>query len=308
MPEHRPFNSVVTKVSKRRSRCSVSSQAEPCDFSSLGVFKDCSGKVGHVEVTQCRRCGLAISLPPISDVSFLYAGRKSQDFQRSESNLVYKIKRIAFRRQARALLGQIGRRSSRTLDFGCGSGLFTRCLSDLVGTEGVVYGSDFEAVPPHDLLDRPYVALDNLAHHAGTFDVVLAMHVLEHDDDTEGLLNRISSMIKPGGLVVIEVPNVNCIWTKIFGKSWDAWYTPYHRSHFSRLSLRGLFHSQGLIIREEMDICVPTIGRSLSNLLGGNKGIFWFLLGILGHPIQWSLEKMSGRPSALRFIAEKASL
>lgn len=286
---------------ERGSCCPASANGQACDFGSLGGFEDLSGKVGHVEVLQCRQCGLGISTPPIPDVSFLYEGRESQDFQQDGSRIGHAIKRVAFRRQAQALLRQLGQRPARTLDFGCGSGLFTRCLGDVLG-DGSVTGSDFESSAPVDLAGRPYLSMAELDAHKGSFDLVLAMHVLEHDDDPAALLDRICAMAKPGGTVVIEVPNVECAWVPIFGKAWDAWYLPFHRSHFSRTALRALAERQGYTVMAEANVCVPTIGRSMSNVFGGNKGLAWLLAGIAAHPVQWAGEKIAGRPSALRII------
>jgi SAM-dependent methyltransferase len=279
----------------------AASPGEPCDLHSLGTFEDLSGRVGETSVLQCRRCGLGISMPPIADVGFLYAGRGTQDFRQDGSRLGHAIKTVAFRRQAKTLLAQLPRRPGRTLDFGCGSGQFTRALGDLLGP-ATVTGSDFEAAPPADLTDRPYLAAAELGPHEGSFDLVLAMHVLEHDDDAAGLLHRIASMARQGGTVVIEVPNVECFWVTRFGKAWDAWYLPFHRSHFSRAALRALAEREGFEILAMHDICVPTMGRSLSNLVGGSKGLFWLLAGIASHPVQWLGERLSGRPSALRMI------
>lgn len=294
----------VAATPDRGGYCPASGGAQPCDFRSLGAFEDLSGKVGHVEVHQCRRCGLGISMPPIPDVSFLYEGRETQDFQQDGSRIGHAIKRVAFRRQAQALLRQLDRRPARTLDFGCGSGLFTRCLGDVLG-DGSVTGSDFDSTAPADLAGRSYLVAADLDAHKDSFDLVLAMHVLEHDDDAGALLDRIASMAKPGGTIVIEVPNVECAWVSVFGKAWDAWYLPFHRSHFSRRALRALAEERGYTVMAEVDVCVPTIGRSLSNVVGGNKGLAWLLAGIAAHPVQWAGEKITGRPSALRIILRK---
>ena len=196
-----------------------------CALRSMGTFRDLSGKVGRVEVLRCETCGLGISYPLLEDVRFLYEGRLSQDFQQTPSRVAHFIKRIAFRRQARDLLQDADFAPRRVLDFGCGSGLFTRVLGDLLpGTE--VVGTDFESDPPPDLLDRPYRPMAALAEARGEFDLVIALHVLEHDDDALGLLARIATSLGPGGVLVLEVPNIDCVWTDVLGKAWDAWYLP----------------------------------------------------------------------------------
>jgi SAM-dependent methyltransferase len=276
-----------------------------CEYEPLGTFDDKSGKVGPVEVVRCRHCGIGVTKPPLADVAFLYEGRESQDFQPGTSGLAHFIKKIAFRRQARALLQAIPQRPMRVLDYGCGSGLFTRCLDDVLGG-GAVTGSDFHDDPPADLADRTYVPLNRLEKLEGTFDLVLAMHVLEHDDDAAGLLDRIARMARPGGYVVIEVPNIDCVWTALVGKAWDAWYIPFHRTHFSEASLEGLVKRGGLQIARIVDSCVPSMGRSLANAFGATNSLPFLLAGIVLHPIQLIGEKLSGRPSAIRIVARRA--
>ena len=282
----------------------------PCTWRDLGAFVDRSGLVGAVRVEQCAHCGHARSLPPLADVAFLYEGRESQDFQPGAHGLAHAIKRLAFRRDAGRLLRQIGpapstlRDSGTLLDFGCGSGQFTRALGDRLGADRVT-GSDFFADPPGELADRPYCPMERLADQAGQFDSVIAMHVLEHDDNVAALLARISAMARPGGTVVIEVPNVACVWARIFGKYWDAWYLPYHRTHFSRASLVAAVTAGGLEVRAVHGAVVPTMGRTFANLFGRRNTLFWLLLGVALHPLQLLGEKLTGQPSALRVIARR---
>lgn len=294
----------VVATMQMRDACPAAPRGR-CAYDNLGSFEDKSRKVGNVEVLRCRHCGIGITSPSLPDVGFLYDGRKSQDFQPQTSGLAHRIKTIAFRRQARALLNDVGTRPARVLDFGCGSGLFTRCLDDVLGG-GAVTGSDFHREPPVELENRRYVPLDQLEECQGTFDLVIAMHVLEHDDDAAGLLDRIARMARPGGLIVVEVPNIDCLWAAIIGRSWDSWYLPFHRTHFSNRSLQGLLRRGGLEIVDMADVCLPTMGRTLANALGAENSLPFLIAGILLHPIQWIGERVSRRSSALRIVARRS--
>jgi 2-polyprenyl-3-methyl-5-hydroxy-6-metoxy-1,4-benzoquinol methylase len=203
-----------------------------------------------------------------------------------------------------ALLAALPGRPKRVVDFGCGSGLFTRCLGDDL-RESEVIGVDFHGEAPYDLVDRPYRSMGGADNLAGTADVVLAMHVLEHDDDASGLLKRIVALARPGGCIVIEVPNIDCVWAGVFGGHWDAWYLPFHRSHFNKASLQALLAANGLMIEAVFDVCVPTMGRTAANLFSRRNTLPFLLLGILLHPVQWLGEIVSGRPSSIRIIARK---
>lgn len=283
--------------------CAVGDGA-PCDFAPLGRFTDKSGKVGEVSVVRCKRCGIGVSMPPLADVAFLYEGRESQDFQPDARGLAHGIKDIAFRRQARTLLRQLGAVPRQVLDFGCGSGQFTRCLAEML-PGSTVTGADFHDAPPAELAGRRYFPIGEARDHAGEFDLVSAFHVLEHDDAPQALLGRIAALAERGGTIVLEVPNIDCIWTRLLGKAWDAWYLPFHRTHFSRPALRALVERAGLTIERDLDICVPTMGRSLANAFGRPNSLPFLLAGIVLHPLQWLGERLSGRPSAIRIIARK---
>ena len=274
----------------------------PCAFVSRGRFDDKSGRVGPVRVVQCSRCGLGVSMPPIPDVTFLYAGRESQDFQPDTRGLAHRIKEWLFRRQAVKLIEQLGHVPATLLDFGCGSGQFTRCLADTIPACQVT-GADFHDSPPTELSRRSYFAMVDHETHVGQFDVVIAMHVLEHDDDSDSLLRRIAATVKKGGLVVIEVPNIDCVWARLIGRHWDAWYLPFHRMHFSREALKSAIERAGLSIVRETGACVPTMGRSMANIAGARNNLFFLLMGAALHPIQWLGEKLSGQPSAIRIIS-----
>ncbi len=283
-------------------RCALSPDGQ-CAFGDAQPFLDRSGMLGEVSVARCRHCGIGLSLPPLADVSFLYADRSSQDFQQSRSKLTQAIKRIAFGRQARALLRQAGGAPRRIIDFGCGGGLFTRRLSEVLPGSAVT-GTDFHDQPPIHLGTHSYRSFDGLSELAGSADLVLAMHVLEHDDDPMSLLKKIVALARPGGRVLVEVPNIDCMWAAVFGRFWDGWYLPYHRVHFSRISLRRLVEAAGLKVDLEAHICVPTMGRTVANLLRRRSdSVIFVVLGIVLHPIQWLGEQLSRQGSALRVIA-----
>lgn len=279
--------------------------ATACQFASVGEFLDASGKMGPVEVHRCSRCGHGISLPPLGNVSFLYDSRESQDFQPASKGLSHLVKNFAFRRQAKKLLRQIGKPKEGILDFGCGSGQFTRVLGEVAGTD--VVGADMHPDAPPELDAARYLPPVELDGRRGTFGVVMAMHVLEHDDDADALLNEIASYARPGGKLVIEVPNVDCVWAHKFGKYWDAWYLPYHRQHFTRRSLVRLMERNGLRIDSVYAAAVPTMGRTFANICGSSNNLFWLLAGIVAHPVQLAGELVTQQPSAFRVIATRTN-
>lgn len=273
-----------------------------CEWIDLGRFPDRSGKVGHVRAMRCAACGVGISRPAISDVAFLYADRESQDFQPRTDALTRTIKRFVFKRQAIGLLRRLRPAPRTIIDFACGSGLFTSAIHAAASGARVI-GTDFHDTPPRELDGPAYVSLARVDELTCMGDLVLAMHVIEHDDDPTALLDKIRCLVAPKGALIVEVPNIDCVWIKIFGRYWDAWYLPYHRIHFNRNSLRALVEKAGLRVEKEENVSVPTMGRTLAHMLGCPNGLPFILIGAMLHPLQWAMEALTRRPVAIRVIA-----
>jgi len=258
---------------------------------------------GQLAIFRCGTCGHGVTRPAMDDVAPLYEARESQDFQRGDSPLARWIKRKAFDRLARHLLHRIGRPPRTVVDFACGNGLITRCIADALGENADVVGLDFFTDPPEPMARARYSSFAALPGLAGKVDLVLCFHALEHDDDPHRFVGRLTALLAPGGRLVVEVPNVDCVWTPWFGAKCENWYLPFHRVHFSRQSLRNLLEVQGLTIEAEDNICAATMGHSIANWWGRPYSGIFFLVGVMLRPVQWLAEKLTGRPSALRIIA-----
>ncbi len=270
----------------------------PCCFQPTRI------SAGENTVFQCNNCGIGVTLPEIDDVASLYTDRESWDFQPRSSTLALALKRIAFRARARSFLQMVPNGQHIIADYGCGSGLFTSCVNDVAGTR--VFALDFHDNAPVELDGPIYLPFSRQHEIAGMADLLIASHVLEHETDPVALLRRMAEVVKPGGHIILEVPNVDCWGATVFGIRWDGWYLPFHRIHFSRISLRATAERAGLVVLAERDVSVPTMGRTLANLLGRNYSFAFLLAGAVLQPIQWLIERLTRRPSALRMVCRKA--
>jgi SAM-dependent methyltransferase len=285
----------------------------PMGTASVCRFSDTPDIVGDNRVRpgerspiyRCTVCGHGVTRPAVEDVSAFYHGRESQDYQRVDGPLAKMIKKFVFRRQARTLMRQLGTEPRSVIDFACGSGQFTMAVAGTLPESAAVVALDFFDEPPCNMGRVRYLAFRRLHEIAGSADLVTCFHALEHDDDPHLFVERLAALLAPGGTLVFEVPNVDCIWGAIFGARWDNWYLPFHRVHFSRMSLRGLMERHGLQVILEKNVCVPTMGRSLAFLARRQNNLFFLLCGAAMHPMQWSLEALTARPSALRIVVRK---
>ena len=77
------------------------------------------------------------------------------------------------------------------------------------------------------------------------FDIVIANHTLEHMDDPLFVLRKVKRILKPGGIVYIDVPNAGGAAARLLGKNWPYLLPLEHRHQFTRQSLEKIFKEAG---------------------------------------------------------------
>ena len=157
----------------------------------------------------------------------------------------------AWERRRALLLGE-ARRGERVLDLGCGAGRFVAALRD-AGADAVGVEIAREAlerarrnVPGSDLrLLEPDGAIP-LGH--GEIDLVWCSEVLEHVPDTTKLLTEARRVLKPGGRLLVTVPDHGLLRRTLIALArHDAHYDPLgqHVRFYTRRSLAHALEATG---------------------------------------------------------------
>ena len=135
-----------------------------------------------------------------------------------------------------------GRESVSIVSLGCGPAEGLRWLERFAKPMGRVVGVDIELLHAcHIAPSIEYVvgSVDALPLATGSFDVVLALDVLEHlDDDTVGL-SEAARLVKENGLLLVTVPALPSLWG---GQD----VVSHHRRRYTRKSLLQAFERVGL--------------------------------------------------------------
>src|SRR5207247_2243429 len=97
-------------------------------------------------------------------------------------------------------------------------------------------------IPVHD---RP---LEEIGFAPATFDRVFIWHTLEHLRDPQQFLRDVARILRPGGEVFIELPNVDDALLTVYRlRSFKAFYfQPAHSYYFSRATMRRALEQAGL--------------------------------------------------------------
>ncbi len=176
----------------------------------------------------------------------------------------------------------------RWLDVGCGGGevldAVVRAGWDGVGVEPVTASVEWAARRRPELDIRPTL-LEDSGLPERSYDVVSAFHVLEHMTDAAAFLRLLGRWARPGGVVIVEVPNVRSCHRLGWGPAWPGLRPLEHVSHFSPRSLAATLRGAGLDV-----VAVQTrsflFGRQTLDEVIGDLGLYrwrrW--LGRLGRP------------------------
>lgn len=150
-------------------------------------------------------------------------------------------------RRAQLLEGVTGGPGS-LLDVGCGTGEFPAVAAGrgwrVQGVELMPEAAE-HARRVHGLDVREGLLADtDLPERA--YDAVCALHVLEHVPDTVGFLRELAARARPGGHLMIEVPNLDSAARAARGARWAHLRPLEHLTHFTPATLRGALVRAGL--------------------------------------------------------------
>ncbi|GAA3412421.1 class I SAM-dependent methyltransferase [Paenibacillus hodogayensis] len=113
------------------------------------------------------------------------------------------------------------KRSNLVLDFGCGTGLISNEIAEYVkGIHAIDISSKMIGIAEQEAKERNlaninyvHATLFDERYKKGSFDVILAFHVLHLLEDEPIVLQRMNELLKPGGLLISATP---CVGEKIF--------------------------------------------------------------------------------------------
>jgi SAM-dependent methyltransferase len=221
---------------------------------------------------ECLHCSLVRTTPrPVAEeMARLYGG---EFYSASTHPLIAKLNRTI----ARERVGFVRRRrvSGKLLDVGCGTGGF---LMEMARTGYDVHGLEpYQGVVEHLPIElrgkvrcAPFESVD---YSAGSFDLITLFHVLEHLPAPVETLRRLRGCLKPGGLLVLEVPNFASRESSWLGTHWYNLDVPYHFWHFTPASLRTLVETAGLQLVETETAALTRPVWLLNYLLLGASAI-----------------------------------
>lgn len=138
--------------------------------------------------------------------------------------------------------------SGHVLDIGCGNGEWL-AIAKMCGWTGVGIEVDPRRAAP--AVARGIVIWQgDVASYPGQpqgFDVVRLWHVLEHLPDPAATLRTVRDWLKPGGELIVGIPNIRSAAHRIFRRTWSGLEYPKHLYHFTAPAIERLVQSAGFV-------------------------------------------------------------
>jgi SAM-dependent methyltransferase len=192
------------------------------------------------QLLQCRRCDFAMTDPVPISLDRYYPPR----YRRFNAVAAFVLRRLYLRR----VDGWLARipKSGVALELGSGTGWMLRALRErgwlAVGSERTVT----VAVAAREGAGVPMFVGDlDAIRDAPVLDLVIMFHVLEHLADPVAELHALARRVKPGGTLILGIPNIASWQARAVGSRWMHLDAPRHLCHFSPDAIERALHASG---------------------------------------------------------------
>ncbi|MEU8824639.1 class I SAM-dependent methyltransferase [Streptomyces sp. NPDC048636] len=260
-------------------------------------------KPGRFTLDICRDCAHVFQNPRLSGAGLEYYYRDFYDGlgERDLGN-IFAGREKTYRQRAEPLRS-FAPSPRKWLDVGTGHGHFceaARAVFPTTSFDGLDFTDGVELAKRSGRVDRAIRgAFTELSEElAGEYDAVSMFHYLEHSTDPRAELRAARRALRPGGHLLIEVPDAQCLFARLFGRWWLPWLQPQHLHFLPVANLREELTRMGFTVVVEQH----REPHDTVDLLGA----VWLLLNAIAPPedAPW----LKRRPGRVRWLARCAVL
>lgn len=205
-------------------------------------FRSSGDEVLRDQVVKCRGCGLTYINPVLDPALILkgYSDGTDQTFVAQNRGREHTFaKGLKFIERFLPSRG-------RVLDVGTAGGAFLHEASKrgwkVDGCEPNVWLARW-AADNYGLPVRPGTIFDIPAED-GAYDLITLWDVLEHTSDPKAVLERCRRLLRPGGVLVVNIPDIGTWIARLMGRRWP-FYLSVHLYYFTTATCRRMLEISG---------------------------------------------------------------
>ncbi len=193
-------------------------------------------KPGSFTLERCGACGHVFQNPRLSIEGLDFYYRDFYDgLGEGQLDTLFSFDSHSYEMRAR-MVGAVAT-PKRWLDVGAGHGHFcciARGICEDAEFDGLDLSESIDEARARGWIDRAYRGLfpdlaGDIANGDRTYDVVSMSHYLEHTRDPRAEIEAARTVLSPGGLLMIEVPDPESRMGKVLGSFWVPWFQPQHQ-------------------------------------------------------------------------------
>ena len=292
--------------------------AGPCpacghkEWKFAGEVTDYSISGETFQLWECPFCHLKATYPrpAESEIGRYYASDdyiSHSDTRKGLINSLYHSARTYMLKRKHHWITQVtGRHQGALLDIGAGTGHFAHFMKEK--------GWQVTALEPDEKARKIALAklqlqvdpLEALADQpAQAFDLITLWHVLEHVYDPDAYLKTFRNLLKPGGTLLIAVPNHTSRDAAKYGSYWAAYDVPRHLWHFSPEAMDSLMSRHGFTLQKKIPMHLDAFYVSmLSEKYQGHLSLTTVRGGLIGLRTLWASLRRADKASSIIYVAQ----
>ena len=213
-----------------------------------------------LDLVKCRGCGLVYACPRFTEQEIMKK-RYTADYFNNEYLPVFQAAPDSYNmdiirshyHQFLSLAAPDFKPGRKLLDIGCGAGFFLKAARELGWDVEGVELSESAASYAQKVLDLPVRQgkFENCAIPDETFDVVTLQDTIEHLAFPLQILIEVRRVLKRGGLLMLNTPDLNSLSRFFLGRAWAVLSPAEHLTYFtektlSRMLARAGFEALGI--------------------------------------------------------------
>jgi 2-polyprenyl-3-methyl-5-hydroxy-6-metoxy-1,4-benzoquinol methylase len=268
-------------------------------------------KASGWNVVRCSSCNLVFTSPRYTE-EYLKSLYEKSYYEKAASYLCGQLSApyedlYGLAKSARKLFKEEKRPRLRSLDVGCGGGVVVQAFKSM-GWESVGIDPSEKAIESGRRLGLDLRTVGIGSPELGDFDLVTALHVLEHTYSPQKFLRDAGHRLKENGYFILEVPNYESHGSMKWRQNWPHLFPDLHLYQFTPSTVRRylegahfevlrIYKVNGrgplenydsnprfdLLFRKEIKNGIFNIRKLIYWLPGSQRFVRWFYWQLLGY-------------------------